>query len=78
VAVKKERRLELALEGERYFDLVRWLGDADGIDANILVGSSGIAWKDNGLPGKSTNGLFPIPSLEIDRTGGTMPQNPGY
>jgi hypothetical protein len=62
--LKLERRLELAFEYERYFDLVRW-GDA----ATVLAG--------NGYdPAK--NGLFPVPQTEIDLSGGILTQNPGY
>lgn len=70
-AIKLERRLELALEGERYFDLLRW-GDAE-----KYLGPLG--WTD-GTPGKKTNGLFPIPQSEINRTDGPnrLVQNPGY
>ena len=70
-AIKLERRLELALEGERYFDLLRW-GDAEKV-----LGPLG--YKD-GTPGVKTNGLFPIPQSEINRTTGeyVLEQNPGY
>jgi hypothetical protein len=75
--VKKERRLELALEGERYFDLVRWTGDADNIDADNVLGPLGYA---NGTPGTKTKGLFPIPQIEINSTYGEnkLVQNEGY
>jgi hypothetical protein len=66
-AIKLERRLELALEGERYFDLLRW-GDADAV-----LGPLGYA---DGTPGTKTKGLFPFPQTEIDATGYT--QNEGY
>ena len=62
--LKLERRLELAFEYDRYFDLVRW-GDA----ATVLAG--------NGYdPAK--NGLFPVPQTEIDLSSGVLKQNPGY
>lgn len=75
--VKKERRLELALEGERYFDLVRWTGDPDKIDADNVLGPLGYA---NGTPGTKTKGLFPIPQVEINSTYGDnmLVQNEGY
>ncbi len=70
-AIKLERRLELALEGERYFDLLRW-GDADAV-----LGPLGYS---NGTPGTKTKGFFPIPQAEIDKTYGPnkLIQNEGY
>ena len=55
--IKKERQLELCLEGDRYFDLVRW-GDA----AAELTGEEYDAGGKNyttGKPGVSTNGPIP-------------------
>lgn len=57
-----ERRVELALEGHRFFDLVR-----QGRAASVL---------ENFVPGKSE--LFPIPTREITLSNGLMTQNPGY
>lgn len=62
-AIHQERRIELAMEAERYFDLVRW-GEA----ADVL----GAKW----VEGK--NELFPIPQSEIDLSGGTLVQNPKW
>lgn len=60
--IYNERRLELACEGHRFFDLVR-TGQAsvsiDGFQAN-------------------KNELFPIPQVEIDLAGGNWTQNVGY
>lgn len=77
--IKKERQLELCLEGDRYFDLVRW-GDA----VTELTGEeydqpTGLNYT-TGKPGVSTNGLFPIPQTEMDKIGevADFPQNPGY
>ncbi len=61
-AIKNERRWELAGEGFRWFDLVRW-GDAP-----TVLGSRGF------VPGK--NEIFPIPSRELQGT--KLIQNPGY
>jgi len=61
-AIKAERRLELAGEGLRFFDLVRW-GDA----ASKLA-SRGY------LPNK--NEVFPIPNAEL--LGTKLVQNTGY
>jgi hypothetical protein len=61
-AIKNERRLELAGEGHRFFDLVRW-GDAP-----AKLGSRGF------VAGK--NEVFPIPFREL--TGTQLVQNPLY
>lgn len=59
-----ERRLELATEGHRFFDLVR-TGRAVAV-----LGASGYK------SGKSE--YLPIPQTEIDVTKGVITQNPGY
>jgi starch-binding outer membrane protein, SusD/RagB family len=61
-AIKKERRLELAGEGHRFFDLVRWG------DAATKLGSRGF------MAGK--NEIFPIPAREL--LGTKLKQNPNY
>ena len=61
-AIRHERRIELALEFEQYFDLVRWGIAKDRID-NFAVGR---------------HELFPIPQSEIDKSEGVLTQNPGY
>lgn len=62
----KERRIELAMEQQRWFDLVR-TGQAEKIMKN--VGKNFI---------KGKHELFPIPQTEIDLSEGKMTQNPGY
>ena len=66
-AIVKERRLELAMEGHRYFDLIRW-----GIAGDVLQ----YQWGGSFNP--SVNNVFPIPQQEISRSGGALKQNPGY
>ena len=61
-AIKAERRLELAGEGHRFFDLVRW-GDA----ATVLAGRGFTA---------GTDEIFPIPFSELQGT--MLVQNPNY
>lgn len=63
-AIYKERRSELAMEFDRYFDVIR-----QGRGAEVF-GSRG--WK----AGK--NEVWPIPQNEIDLSAGTLTQNPGY
>mgnify|MGYP002630337072 CR=1 FL=1 len=61
-AIKAEKRLELAGEGHRFFDLVRWG------DATTVLASRGFK------AGK--NEVFPIPYKELQNT--LIVQNPGY
>lgn len=62
--IKKERRLELAMEGFRFFDLVRWG------DAATVLGPRGF------VQGKHE--LFPIPQEEIINSNYTLTQNDNY
>ncbi|MBC8173847.1 MAG: RagB/SusD family nutrient uptake outer membrane protein [Chitinophagales bacterium] len=62
--ILNERRHELSMEGERFYDLVR----TD--NAVEVLGPLGF------IAGK--NELFPIPQSEIDLSGGTITQNPGW
>ena len=61
--IKKERRIEFALEGERFYDLVRWG------DASSVLGGKGYQTK---------NRYYPIPQTAIDQSGGVLIQNPNY
>src|SRR5690606_24561918 len=75
-----ERRLELAGENRRFFDLVRWdrigwvdiptiLKDADAVYHTDL---SRINFS------KPRNYFFPLPQVEIDKSGGVLIQNSNY
>jgi hypothetical protein len=63
-AIWHERQVELAMEFDRYFDVVR-----QGRGAEVF-GPKG--WK----AGK--NEVWPVPQNEIDLSAGTLTQNPGY
>ncbi|HEX6915051.1 MAG TPA: RagB/SusD family nutrient uptake outer membrane protein [Chitinophagaceae bacterium] len=62
-AIKKERRIEFAMEGERFFDLVRWG------DATTVLGALGY---------QPRNKYLPLPQQVIDQSGGALVQNPDY
>jgi hypothetical protein len=64
--VWKERRVELAMEQDRFFDLVR-----QGRAATVMT-AHGKAFQ----AGKHE--LFPIPQAQRDLSGGRLTQNPGY
>jgi hypothetical protein len=80
-AVKLERRLELAMEGQRFFDLRRW-GDADTVIANyIAVEKNRIPYL-SGITFAPRNHLYPIPAIQIElsKVGSTdmLVQNTGW
>lgn len=63
--IRHERRVELALEPDRFYDLVRW-----GIAQEVLQAA--------GKSYQEENALLPIPQDEIDKSGGILVQNPNY
>jgi len=80
-AIRFERRLELAMEGHRFFDLVRWDIAAEVI--NRYIGREvSRPLKKGAVFTKGKNEYFPIPQGEIDNLNadGTVriTQNPGY
>jgi len=61
--IKNERRWEFAMEGYRFYDLVRW-GDAISV-----LGSLGYTNRCR---------FYPIPQKAIDLSGGVLKQNPEW
>jgi hypothetical protein len=64
-----ERRVELAFENHRLFDLMR-MGEAQNVLSAFAI-SVGVGFTSSDL-------LLPIPQREINLSGGDMSQNPGY
>lgn len=64
-----ERRLELAFENQRFFDLQRF-----GIAAEVLQSHA----DEMGYTFSTTDLLLPIPQSEINLSKGLLSQNPGY
>ncbi|MFI5452062.1 RagB/SusD family nutrient uptake outer membrane protein [Pedobacter sp. UC225_61] len=65
LAIQHERRIELAMEHDRFFDIVRW----------------GISQAEMSAAGKtafvaSRDNLLPIPQVQIDLSKGVLTQNP--
>lgn len=59
----QERHYEFAMEGERFFDLVRW-GIADSVLAPLGY--------------DPINRYYPLPQAQVDASGGVLVQNPNY
>ncbi len=88
-AIQMERRLELAMEGQRFFDLSRWDNGSGSMAAtlnayvNAEKNRSGF-YRVNGTAQftKGVNEYFAIPQNEIDAENSTgkivLKQNPGY
>jgi starch-binding outer membrane protein, SusD/RagB family len=69
-AIVHERNVELATEGQRYNDIIRWMYDPNfGIDLAKLF---------NNNFNKDKNYCFPIPQSEINANRGSLKQNPGW
>jgi len=66
IAIWKERRVELAFEHDRFFDVVR-TGQA--VSAFAIHGKTFVAGKHE---------VFPLPQLFLNETAGLSSQNPGY
>lgn len=74
-AVRHERRVELAMEGHRWFDLCRWGIAKETMDKYLKTETSEVQAESAPFI-KGKNELFPIPADEIAITG--IEQNPGY
>jgi starch-binding outer membrane protein, SusD/RagB family len=66
-AIRRERRVELAMEHDRFWDIVRW-----GIAQQVLHAAGKTNFNEN------RDVLLPIPQTQIDISGGKLTQNPGY
>jgi len=75
-AILMEYRLETALEGHRFFDLVR-LGKANEV-LNAYLGKDQFRSYLDGVNFSDTKSVFPIPQNVIDLSRGVLKQNDGY
>ncbi|MDR2285289.1 MAG: RagB/SusD family nutrient uptake outer membrane protein [Sphingobacterium sp.] len=73
-AIKKERRNELALEGFRLYDLIRWGTYVSTM--KTFYSTYGFADKGRDVTDKSWP--FPIPQVEIDRSNNVLVQHDNY
>ena len=84
--IQNERRIELAFEEHRFFDVRRWK-IASSTESKSLLGMN--IQKPGSVKTyefvkitdrvfKDANYLLPIPRAEVDKSQGSLPQNPGY
>ncbi|MGN6491309.1 MAG: RagB/SusD family nutrient uptake outer membrane protein [Agriterribacter sp.] len=76
-AIQFERRLELALEGHRFYDLVRW-GILKQVKESYSAFEGTYLSAYGGIQVAPRNNYFPIPQTQIDRSLGNLKQNEGY
>lgn len=65
-AIRHERRVELAMEFDRFYDLVRW-----GTAKEVLHAAGKVNYQDK-------HALLPLPQAEVDKSNGVLIQNPNY
>jgi hypothetical protein len=81
-AVRAERRLELAMEGHRFFDLRRWKIADQVLNAYLAAEKSRRLYLAAAEPYTSRHNLYPLPQIQISlsKVGDSSPlkQNPGW
>lgn len=79
--IKKERRYELAFEGVRYHDLLRWHDAEAAFSAvkNVPVRNNGVAGQMYSATFRpETGGFLPVPNKEVILSSGVLTQTPGW
>jgi hypothetical protein len=71
--LRHERRLELAMEGHRFFDLVRWNIAEEKLNGSYLVNQERTITFIS-----PKNDFFPIPEQEVNTSQGNLLQYPGW
>ena len=81
-AVRMERRLELALEGQRFFDLRRWGIAKQVLNDYIAVEQTRRNYLTGASPYEDRHDLYPLPTVQIELSSvdgvDNLVQNPGW
>lgn len=77
-ALMWEVRLEMAMEGRRFFDLVRWGIAAKTLNAYLDVEKKRRPWLNVAKFTPGRDEYLPIPQAQINWSRGVYKQNPGY
>ncbi|MBC9795721.1 RagB/SusD family nutrient uptake outer membrane protein [Sinomicrobium weinanense] len=73
-----ENRLEMAMEGRRFYDLVRWGIAAEVMNAYFEKESQRYPWMEVAYFTKGRDEYLPIPQAQMNWSKGVYKQNPGY
>ncbi|WP_158798191.1 RagB/SusD family nutrient uptake outer membrane protein [Pedobacter sp. L105] len=76
-AVRFERRLELSMEGHRFYDLVRWGLTKQTLESYFNFEGNYFSYL-KGVMIEPRDDYFPLPQDQIDRSQGVLKQSPGY
>ena len=77
-AVRFERRLELCLEGHRFYDLVRWNTAAEFLNSYYQTEGTKRPYLAAGKFIAPKHNYLPIPQIEFDLSRGVLKQDPNY
>lgn len=79
--IRRERRAELALEGLRYYDIIRWKAGQELLNTDLMTAKfTGTTQQSSIFKYKFTSRdmLWPVPQSQINNYPALAPQNSGY